>query len=63
MPDIEFFLFLDGFSSVVDKSWPCSQTALVEKVHKWGENGLLQEVITLSLEIGLGHKNSHWKYD
>jgi hypothetical protein len=37
------FLVLDGFSSAVDRSWPSSKIAPVEKVYKWGENGFFRK--------------------
>jgi hypothetical protein len=53
----------DIFSSAVDRSWHFNKITPVEKMHKWGENGLFQEAITFSSEIGLRHEYSHWKYD
>jgi hypothetical protein len=38
-----FFLFLDVFSSAVDRSWPSSKIAPVKKMHKLGENGFFRK--------------------
>jgi hypothetical protein len=43
VPDRNIFLVLYGFSFVVDRSWPFSKIAPVDKVYKWGENGFFRK--------------------